>query len=132
MQFKLLSALALLGAVSASPSVEKRQAGFCAEAARFGNVVASPTTLSPGDVSPSRPNICPRHALTFGTICAQELSVTSNFTCSFTKGIEPKFIDYFLEVLIDNNGHEAPLLLERRVFDASAGPIDQFSTPVST
>lgn len=58
MQFKLLSALALLGAVSASPSVEKRQAGFCPEAARFGNIVVSPNAAVAGDVSLACPTIC--------------------------------------------------------------------------
>lgn len=53
MQFKLLSALAFVGAVWASPVLEERQAGFCPEAGRFGLLTLTPSTVSPGQVGVS-------------------------------------------------------------------------------
>ena len=45
----------------------------------------------------------------------------------------PVFMDYFIEVITDNNGHEAPLLLARRTFNLSAtGPSDTLTAEVFT
>lgn len=72
-----------------------------------------------------------RHALKFETTRPQTFTVTVNFSCSFEKGIRPKYLDYYLEVLLSNNDHEIPTLIARRDFDSSVGPINQFTTQVS-
>ncbi|KAJ6599386.1 hypothetical protein B0H10DRAFT_2231357 [Mycena sp. CBHHK59/15] len=40
------------------------------------------------------------------------------------------YMDYYIEVLANNNGHEAPILLARRTHDASQGLTDTFTTQV--
>jgi translation initiation factor 2 gamma subunit (eIF-2gamma) len=45
--------------------------------------------------------------------------------------IVPKFIDYYLEVPTNNNGHEPPVLLARRTFANTPGaPFDSFNGTV--
>ncbi|KAJ7276748.1 hypothetical protein C8J57DRAFT_1310286 [Mycena rebaudengoi] len=79
----------------------------CSEAARFGNFQVSPTTLAPGD----------------------SITVTADFSCAIEKGNTPTFLDYYIEVLANNNGHEAPILLARRMFDnTTSPPADSFTT----
>ncbi|KAF8588085.1 hypothetical protein K439DRAFT_1406803 [Ramaria rubella] len=101
----LLSAAAFVGAAQLSA----RQQGFCPEAARFGSVAVTPSSLQPGD----------------------SFTVLANFSCSVSRGIIPKFIDYYIEVPeAVNNGHEPPILVARRDFALVSGqaPIDQFTT----
>ncbi|KAJ7133461.1 hypothetical protein C8R44DRAFT_611748 [Mycena epipterygia] len=79
----------------------------CSEASRFGNLQVSPTTLAPGD----------------------SFTVVGNFTCSAVLGFTPTFLDYFIQVPVGNNGHEAPILVARRTYNQSADPpIDTFTT----
>ncbi|KAJ7286792.1 hypothetical protein C8J57DRAFT_1282053 [Mycena rebaudengoi] len=83
------------------------QAGFCPEALRFGTFQVSPSTLAPGD----------------------SLTVTANLTCAIAKGNTPTFLDYYIEVLANNNGHEPPILLARRTYDnTTSPPVDTFTT----
>ena len=59
------------------------------------------------------------------------MTIKADFTCSFSFGIEPKFTDYHIEVPVNNNGHEPPILLARREPSVSASsPIDQFTVQV--
>ncbi|EIN08706.1 hypothetical protein PUNSTDRAFT_126020 [Punctularia strigosozonata HHB-11173 SS5] len=100
MQFKTVFA-ATLAAIA--PLMAAAQAGFCPEAARFGNAIATPSTAAPGD----------------------EVSIVANFSCSFSRGIIPEWVDYRLEVVNNNNGFEAPILLARHQFTGTAdSPID--------
>ncbi|KAH0833207.1 hypothetical protein J3R83DRAFT_12239 [Lanmaoa asiatica] len=65
----------------------------CAEASRFGVLTVSPTTLAAGD----------------------NLTVNADFNCAINWfGIIPTYTDYYIEVPVNNNGHEAPILLARR------------------
>ena len=60
------------------------------------------------------------------------MTVKADFTCSFSFGIRPKFTDYHIEVPVNNNGHEPPILLARRQPSVTpASPIDQFTVQVS-
>ncbi|KAG2149084.1 uncharacterized protein EDB93DRAFT_1143569 [Suillus bovinus] len=106
MQLSFSTAIATLAAVFAVAAPAAAQ--FCSEATRFGVVNVSPTTLSPGDT----------------------FTVTANFTCSAQYGINPQYIDYYIEVPVNNNGHEPPILLARRTLDASSATplLDQFTT----
>ncbi|EIN08753.1 hypothetical protein PUNSTDRAFT_143482 [Punctularia strigosozonata HHB-11173 SS5] len=93
MIFKTLFATAL---VAITPLMASAQAGFCPEASRFGIAIATPNTAVPGDV-------------------------VSNFTCPFSRGIIPEWVDYWLQVPADvNNGFEAPVLLARHAFTGTA------------
>ncbi|KAJ7256083.1 hypothetical protein C8J57DRAFT_1075208 [Mycena rebaudengoi] len=78
----------------------------CPEALRFGNFQVSPSTLAPGD----------------------SFTVTANLTCAIAKGNTPTYLDYYIEVLTNNNGHEAPILLARRTYNATLPPVDTFTT----
>ncbi|KAJ6580566.1 hypothetical protein DFH09DRAFT_1146138 [Mycena vulgaris] len=71
----------------------------CNEAARFGILAVSPTTLAPGDT----------------------FTANVDLTCAAELGFLPTFMDYYIEVLANNNGHEAPILLARHTFNGSAG-----------
>jgi len=95
MQFKTF--LAAVAAIA--PALVGAQVS-CPEASRFGVVQVSPTTLAPGD----------------------NFTVTTNFTCSFTPtyNIFPKFVDYYIEVPVNNNGHEPNILLARTTFAGNA------------
>lgn len=105
MQLSFSTALATLAAVFAAAT--PAAALFCAEASRFGTVSVSPTLLSPGDT----------------------FTISANFTCAAQYGINPQYTDYYIEVPVNNNGHEPPILLARRTLDPnSATPLfDQFT-----
>jgi hypothetical protein len=106
MQLSFSTVIATLAAVFAVATPATAQA--CPEATQFGVLTVSPTTLSPGDT----------------------FTVTANFTCSVQFGVNPQYTDYYIEVPVNNNGHEPPILLARRTLDASsATPLfDQFTT----
>ncbi|KAF7975926.1 hypothetical protein HWV62_8197 [Athelia sp. TMB] len=107
MQFKLSALLLSLAAV-ASATPTKRVT--CAEAARFGTLQVVPSTVAVGD----------------------SFTVHADFTCSLYFGIVPEYIDYYIEVPTNNNGHEPPILLARREFHQSTGtpPTDTFSASI--
>ncbi|KAJ6632435.1 hypothetical protein B0H10DRAFT_14395, partial [Mycena sp. CBHHK59/15] len=90
---KLLS-VASLAAVALAPIVNAQQ---CPEAARFGVLEVTPSTVAPGD----------------------SFTVNVNLACSQQLGYLPTYMDYYIEVLANNNGHEAPILLARRTYDTS-------------
>ncbi|KAG1876030.1 hypothetical protein C8R48DRAFT_591540 [Suillus tomentosus] len=106
MQLSFSTAIATLAAVFAVAT--PATALFCAEAERFGVVTVSPTTLSPGET----------------------FTVTANFSCAAQLGVNPEYIDYYIEVPVNNNGFEPPILLARRTLDpSSATPLlDSFTT----
>ncbi|KAG1775898.1 hypothetical protein EV702DRAFT_1113544 [Suillus placidus] len=106
MQLSFSTVIATLAAVFAVATPAAAQ--FCSQATRFGVVNVSPTTLSPGDT----------------------FTVTANFTCAAQFGVHPQYTDYYIEVPVNNNGHEPPILLARRTLNASsATPLfDQFTT----
>ncbi|KAG0695590.1 hypothetical protein DFH29DRAFT_1005303, partial [Suillus ampliporus] len=68
----------------------------------------TPSTLSPGDT----------------------FNVTANFTCAAQFGVYPQYIDYYIEVPVNNNGYEPPILLARRTLNASSPTplVDEFTT----
>lgn len=103
MQLSFSTALATLAAVFAAAT--PTAALFCAEASRFGNVIVSPTLLSPGDT----------------------FTITANFTCAAQLGVHPQYTDYYIEVPVNNNGHEPPILLARRTLDPNSPLFDQFT-----
>jgi hypothetical protein len=118
MALKLASLVGLATLASA-------QVGSCSEASRFGDFQVSPTTLSPGDVSANR------SSWTANSLLPQSITVTADFSCAVEKGNTPTFLDYYIEVLANNNGHEAPILLARRTFDnTTSPPADTFTTTV--
>ncbi|KAJ7286810.1 hypothetical protein C8J57DRAFT_1652104 [Mycena rebaudengoi] len=82
------------------------RAQSCSEALRFGVFEVSPSTLAPG----------------------VSFTVTANLTCAIEKGNTPTYLDYYIEVLANNNGHEAPILLARRTYDVMLPPVDTFTT----
>jgi hypothetical protein len=111
------SLAALAGMASAQVS--------CPEAARFGFTTATPTTgLNSGDVC-----IHPLLILKVSRVdyVRQQFTITSNFTCSITKGIKPAFVDYYIHNTINNNGHEPPVLVTRRTNPAT---VDTFTAKV--
>jgi hypothetical protein len=61
---------------------------------------------------------------------AQSFTVTANLTCAIAKGNTPTYLEYYIEVLTNNNGHEAPILLARRTYNATLPPVDTFTTTV--
>ena len=64
--------------------------------------------------------------------CGQTVTIKADFTCSLSFGIKPLFTDYLIEVPVNNNGHEPPILLARRApIITPASPIDQFTVQVS-
>lgn len=126
MKLTLPSVFLLLAAVVSARVHSARQQ--CPEAARFGEVSITPSTVSPGDVGPSSLLTLNWNADGYGQI----VSVKADFTCSFSFGIRPNFTDYHIEVPVNNNGHEPPILLARRQpFVTPASPIDQFEVQVS-
>ncbi|KAK0452083.1 uncharacterized protein EV420DRAFT_691202 [Desarmillaria tabescens] len=99
---KLTSVLAFaLAAVGTSASaIGQRQ--FCPEASRFGNLQVVPSDLQPG---------------TWFTIHA-------DFSCAVNYfGIVPRYTDFYIEVPSGNNGHEPPILVDRREFSLPAPPL---------
>ncbi|OJA17115.1 hypothetical protein AZE42_02589 [Rhizopogon vesiculosus] len=105
MQLSFSTAISILAAFSAVATPVAAQS--CAEATQFGVVVVSPTTLSPGDT----------------------FTVNANFTCAAQLGVNPQYTDYYIEVPVNNNGHEPPILLARRTLDASSATplLDSFT-----
>ena len=60
------------------------------------------------------------------------MTIKADFACSFSFGIVPKFTDYYIEVPVNNNGHEPPILLARRQPSVTAAsPTDEFTVEVS-
>jgi len=107
MKLTLPSVFLLLAAVVSARVQSARQQ--CPEAARFGEVSITPSSVAPGDM----------------------VTVKADFTCSFSFGIRPIFTDYHIEVPVNNNGHEPPILLARRQpFVTPASPIDQFEVQI--
>ncbi|KAG2104706.1 uncharacterized protein F5147DRAFT_703631 [Suillus discolor] len=106
MQLSFSTVIATLAAVFAVATPAAAQA--CAEADRFGDVTVSPTTLSPGET----------------------FTVTANFSCAAQFGVNPEYTDYYIEVPVNNNGFEPPILLARRTLNpSSATPLlDSFTT----
>ncbi|KAJ6616107.1 hypothetical protein B0H10DRAFT_1800072 [Mycena sp. CBHHK59/15] len=103
LNFSLLTSLA---AAALAPFASA--AIVCPEAARFGALSVTPSTAAPGD----------------------SITVNVNMACSQQLGYMPTYMDYYIEVLANNNGHEAPILLARRTYDASQGLTDTFTTQV--
>ncbi|KAF8134932.1 hypothetical protein EV363DRAFT_1396396 [Boletus edulis] len=94
-------AAALVGAVP-----QPRQ--NCPEATQFGVLSVSPTTVSAGDT----------------------LTVNADFSCAINNfGHIPQYTDYYIEVPVNNNGHEPPILLARRTL-ASGSTSDSFTVQV--
>ncbi|KAJ7923755.1 hypothetical protein B0H13DRAFT_1602222, partial [Mycena leptocephala] len=80
----------------------------CPEAARFGLLNVSPTTLSPG----------------------QAFTVTANLTCAIQLGNTPTFLDYYIDAAATHTV-SGPILIARRTYDNSTSPpIDQFTAVV--
>ncbi|KZP17709.1 hypothetical protein FIBSPDRAFT_714409, partial [Athelia psychrophila] len=81
----------------------------CPEAARYGSLQVSPSTVAAGD----------------------SVNIYTNLTCPLSPQYEivPKYLDYYIEVLTNNNGHELPILLARREFDTSL-TFDNFTTTI--
>jgi hypothetical protein len=126
MQFKTFITAAL---VSAAPLMAAAQSS-CPEASRFGDVTVTPTTFAPGDVRSLSSTALDTSNSSLRDF-PQAFSIRTDFTCSFSRGIVPKFIDYFLAVPQNNNGHEPALLLGRHDFSGSASsPIDTVSGTV--
>ncbi|KAF9553527.1 hypothetical protein CPC08DRAFT_610465, partial [Agrocybe pediades] len=79
----------------------------CDEAQRFGILTVSPTTVRAGDT----------------------INLNTDLRCAAELGINPIFLDYSIENLVNNNGFELPLLLARRAIPAGAQS-DSFTTTV--
>ncbi|KAJ7773655.1 hypothetical protein DFH07DRAFT_878309 [Mycena maculata] len=102
--FSLIASL-IVSAFSFAPGAV---AQTCAEAARFGELEVVPSTVAPGD----------------------SFTVHVDLTCAAQLGYLPTYMDYYIEVLTDNNGHEAPILLARRTYllgGTGLSPADTFS-----
>ncbi|KAJ7028597.1 ricin B lectin domain-containing protein [Mycena alexandri] len=101
MHISIRSSLTVLVALASLVSTQR-----CNEAQRFGSLQV-PLTLSLG----------------------QPFTVTVNFTCAIEGfGIVPTYLDYYIEVLIGNNGHEPPIYIARRTYNQSASPpVDTFT-----
>ncbi|KAF8839628.1 hypothetical protein BDN67DRAFT_969736 [Paxillus ammoniavirescens] len=104
MRFGLAAIIASAALVSAAPRARQS----CPEATRFGVLNFSPKTVSPGD----------------------SLTIDADFTCAINYfGIQPEYTDYYIEVPVNNNGHEPPILLARRTLP-SGSTSDQFTVEV--
>ncbi|KAJ7636597.1 hypothetical protein FB45DRAFT_906903 [Roridomyces roridus] len=102
MRFNTLFFTALAGFITTAVA----QAGFCPEAARFGNIAVSPSTLAPG----------------------QTMTITTNLTCAVELGDTPTFLDYYVDGSSEHN-IGGPVLIARRTYDASTSPpLDTFTT----
>ncbi|KAJ7213793.1 hypothetical protein C8J57DRAFT_1538694 [Mycena rebaudengoi] len=58
-------------------------------------------------------------------------TVAANLTCAIAKGTPPPpptYLDYYIEVLESNNGHEAPMLFARWTYNATLPAVDTFMT----
>ncbi|KAJ7738314.1 hypothetical protein B0H16DRAFT_1570426 [Mycena metata] len=77
----------------------------CPEAARFGLLSVSPTTLSPGET----------------------FTVTANLTCAVQLGDTPTFLDYYIDGTA-THAISGPVQIARRTYDSSTSPpVDQFT-----
>jgi hypothetical protein len=62
----------------------------------------------------------------------QNVTITANFSCSLDFDIQPMVTDYYIEVLVDNDGHEPLILLARRQPNVTPYSVtDQFTVQVS-
>ncbi|KIK97763.1 hypothetical protein PAXRUDRAFT_24494 [Paxillus rubicundulus Ve08.2h10] len=106
MRFGLTAIIASAALVSAAPHTRQS----CPEATRFGVLDVSPTTVSPGD----------------------SLVIDADFTCAINYfGIQPEYTDYYIEVPVNNNDYEPPILLARRTLPSgSTSTSDQFTVEV--
>ncbi|KAJ7123611.1 hypothetical protein C8R44DRAFT_852475 [Mycena epipterygia] len=102
-----LSVLTSLAALALAP-IASLAAASCPEASRFGLLEVVPSTIAPGD----------------------SFTVHVDLTCAAQLGYLPTYMDYYVEVLSNNNGHEAPILLARRTYNLAGtglSPADTFS-----
>ncbi|KAJ6614806.1 hypothetical protein B0H10DRAFT_1802608 [Mycena sp. CBHHK59/15] len=86
------------------------QANFCPEALCFASLTVSPTTLSPGE----------------------SFTIHANLTCTVTLGYTPTYLNYYIEVPVNNNGHEAPILITRRTYNNSTLPTADTFTAIQS
>ncbi|KAJ7861787.1 hypothetical protein B0H14DRAFT_2741292 [Mycena olivaceomarginata] len=94
-----------LAALASIATTVSAQGSSCPEAARFGNVNVSPSTLSPGET----------------------FTVTANLTCAIEKGNTPTFLDYYISATATHTV-TGPILIARRTYDnTTSPPIDQFT-----
>ncbi|KAK7688289.1 hypothetical protein QCA50_008659 [Cerrena zonata] len=94
MKFINIAVFTSLFATASMAAPQPRQT-FCAEAARFGVMQIVPTDLVPGSW----------------------YTLHTDFSCGISKGVTPKYLDYYLEVPAGlNNGHQPPILIARREF----------------
>ena len=56
--------------------------------------------------------------------------MNANFTCAAQLGVHPQYTDYYIEVPVNNNGYEPPILLARRTL-SNGSLLDTFTTQVS-
>ncbi|KAF7292041.1 hypothetical protein MIND_01230200 [Mycena indigotica] len=97
------STTALFTALFAATSA-LAQTGFCPEAARFGGVKISPSTLSPGET----------------------FTVMANLTCAVQLGNTPTFLDYYVDGTA-THAISGPVLIARRTYNGTAAaPVDIF------
>ncbi|KAN0093185.1 hypothetical protein V8E55_003969 [Tylopilus felleus] len=90
MQFTFAAVIATAVAALVGAVPHPRQS--CPEAARFGVLTVSPTTVSAGEF----------------------VTISADFNCAINYfGIRPEYTDYYIEVPVNNNGHEPPILLSR-------------------
>ncbi|KAJ7459604.1 hypothetical protein B0H11DRAFT_2199145 [Mycena galericulata] len=105
MRFNLPLLSSLIFGILAAPRVAAQS---CPEAARFGELEVVPSTLAPGD----------------------GFTVHVDLRCAAQLGYLPTYMDYYIEVLSNNNGHEAPILLARRTYNLNGtglSPADTFT-----
>ncbi|KAJ7485068.1 hypothetical protein B0H11DRAFT_2018023 [Mycena galericulata] len=89
------------------PSVAAQPA--CSEAERFGVLSLVPSTVAQGD----------------------SFTINLDLTCATFFQVFPVYLDYYIEVLTDNNGHEPPVLLARHTYNTTAAPsADTFTAQV--
>ncbi|KAH7925505.1 hypothetical protein BV22DRAFT_1064886 [Leucogyrophana mollusca] len=101
MQLTLPAIFASFAALASAAAVPASSV-YCSEATRFGVVTIEPSTLSPGD----------------------SFTVNADFTCALQYGINPEYTDYYIEVPVNNNGYEPPILIARRTPNL---PTDSFT-----
>ncbi|KAJ7640317.1 hypothetical protein DFH06DRAFT_1000772 [Mycena polygramma] len=98
------SLIASLAALAVAPIAN----AACPEASRFGQLEVVPSTLAQGD----------------------SFTVHVDLECASELGYLPTYMDYYIEVLSNNNGHEAPILLARRTYNLGGtglSPADTFT-----
>ncbi|KAJ7892156.1 hypothetical protein B0H13DRAFT_2529322 [Mycena leptocephala] len=91
-----------LSIASAFPTTVLAQGNSCPEAARFGLLKVSPTTLSPG----------------------KTFTFTANLTCAIQLGNTPTFLHYYIDAVATHTV-SGPILIARRTYHDST--IDQFT-----